>query len=50
MFIRRLGSLAAILMVAAVDAERREDWLPRVRKLLPDGTATVIAEIKQRGD
>ncbi len=29
-------------------ATRREDWLPRVRRLAPEGTVTVIAEVKSR--
>ncbi|MGD9724462.1 MAG: DUF2231 domain-containing protein [Pirellulales bacterium] len=31
-----------------VEAQRREDWLPRVRKLAADGTVTVIGQVKSR--
>jgi uncharacterized membrane protein len=31
-----------------IPAKRREDWLPRVRKLAADGTVTVIAQVKSR--
>ncbi|MEX2112982.1 MAG: hypothetical protein WD845_07335 [Pirellulales bacterium] len=31
-----------------IETERREEWLPRIRKLAADGTVSVIAQIKSR--
>jgi hypothetical protein len=42
------GDDVYVLEYDYIEAERREDWLPRVRKLAADGTVTVLAQIKSR--
>jgi sugar lactone lactonase YvrE len=36
-----------VLEYLHIDAERREEWLPRVRKVSADGTATILCSIKR---
>jgi hypothetical protein len=42
------GNDLYVLEYRHIQAERREDWVPRVRKLSPDGTAAVIAALVRR--
>jgi formylglycine-generating enzyme required for sulfatase activity len=42
------GDTLYVLEYNYVATDRREDWLPRVRKLAPDGTASVIAQVEKR--
>ena len=37
-----------VLEYRYIETTQREDWLPRVRKVSPDGTVTVIATVEQR--
>jgi hypothetical protein len=39
------GDTLYVLEFNYIKASEREDWMPRVRKVTPDGTATIIAEI-----
>ncbi|NUM55935.1 MAG: hypothetical protein HUU46_20030 [Candidatus Hydrogenedentes bacterium] len=39
------GTTVYVLEYDYIKTDKREDWLPRVRKLAPDGNVTVIAEI-----
>jgi hypothetical protein len=42
------GDSLYVLEYDYVKSTRREDWLPRVRKIAPDGVVTIIAQIKNR--
>jgi DNA-binding beta-propeller fold protein YncE len=42
------GNELYILEYRYIPAERREDWIPRVRKVASDGTVSVVATVKRR--
>lgn len=42
------GDDVYVLEYTYVETQRREDWMPRVRKVAKDGTVTVVAEVKER--
>lgn len=42
------GDMLYVLEYDYIKTTRREDWLPRVRKLSPDGTITVVARVEKR--
>ena len=44
-----LGSDLYVLEYLHTEVESRREWLPRVRKISADGTATIIATIDRRG-
>jgi hypothetical protein len=41
------GDDVYVLEFLYIDVERREDWLPRVRKVSKDGTVTTLATITE---
>jgi hypothetical protein len=42
------GDQIYVLEYRVIQTDRREDWLPRVRKVSADGTVTTIGEVKAR--
>lgn len=42
------GDALYVLEYDYVDSNDRKDWLPRVRRLDPDGTVTIVAQVDER--